>query len=390
MNYSRTFLALGLALSLGRSQAAAADSASCAFVAATETRVGNGSEIGGDLGANDPGGKVRLGRKVVLADDTTVAGDDVGVSNGSSLFDVAANRFGSGRHVVVRGTVSTPSLPLADPFCPLPDLTCGGPDVVVRRGDPPRALSPGSYGDIVLENGARLELAPGVYDACSLSAGRGVDISVTGALPSTLNIVGDLRLENGSVLGPDAGVPTPTLNVGGDQVRLGAKVELESFVAAPNADVRIRHGSSVTGSLCARELSTGHSVTFACSPNLPPTTTTTTSTTPTTSTSSSTSSTSTTTSSTSTAPTTSTSTSSSSTVPTSTTTTTAPTTTTTTTTEPTTTSTTTTSSTTTTTQPTMVTCGPGGIVAHIVVPYDTRTLPALASLRLDVGYPPTV
>src|SRR5262245_29895881 len=284
MNYSRTFLVLGLAVVLGRNHAAAADSASCAFVAATEARVGNAASVAGDLGANDPNGKVRLGRMVVLADGTTVAGDDVGASNGASLFDVAANRFDPGRHVVVRGTASAPSLPLADPFCPLPDVTCGGPDVVVRRGDPPRALSPGAYGDIVLENGARLQLAPGVYDACSLRAGRGVEISVTGALPSTLDVVGDVRLENGSVLGPDAGVPTPTLNVGGDQVRLGAKVELESFLTAPNADVRIRHGSAVTGSLCARELGTGHSVSFACSENLPPTTTTTSSTTTTTTT----------------------------------------------------------------------------------------------------------
>src|SRR5262245_30516990 len=194
MNYSRTFLALGLALSLGRSHAAAADSASCAFVAATEARVGNASSVSGDLGANDPGGKIRLGRKVVLADGTTVAGDDVGASNGASLFDVAANRFDPGRNTVVRGTVTTPSLPLDDSFCPLAEVTCGGADVVVRRGDPPRALSPGTYGDIVLENGARLQLAPGIYFACSLNAGRGVDISVTGALPSTLNIAGDLRL----------------------------------------------------------------------------------------------------------------------------------------------------------------------------------------------------
>jgi hypothetical protein len=35
-------------------------------------------------------------------------------------------------------------------------------------------------------------------------------------------------------------------------------------------------------------------------------------------------------------------------------------------------------------------CGPGRIVAHLTVPYDTRTLPGLASIRLDVAYPATV
>jgi hypothetical protein len=435
-NHFRVAFVLGLsALLLHGRGASAADSASCAFVAASETRIGNASSVGGDLGANDPGGKVRLGRKVILADGTTVVGDDVRASNGASLFDVAANRFDPGRGVVVRGTLSTPSLPLDDPFCPLPDITCGGADVVVRRSDAPRALSPGQYGDIVLENGTRLELAPGVYDVCSLRAAHGVEIVVMGALPSTINVAGDVRLENGSALEPAPATPTPALNVGGD-VRLGAKVQLEAFLAASNAEMRIRHGSSVTGSICAARLTSGHSVTFECSTTVLPTTTTTTSstssttvpattsttaststtapsTTTTTSSSSSTTgptTTSTTTSTSTTAPpttTTTTSSTSSTTTPTTTTSTTAPPTTTTTTSVPTTTAPTTTSTTTTapttsttttttststtsTTQPTTVACGPNGIVARLAVPYDSRTIPALASIRLDVRYPGTV
>jgi hypothetical protein len=83
----------------------------------------------------------------------------------------------------------------------------------------------------------------------------------------------------------------------------------------------------------------------------------------------------------------------------STTTTTVPSTTTTTTTAPTTsttapTSTTTSTSapttTTSTTMPSSATCGPNGIIARITVPYDPRTLPALASIRMDVTYPATV
>src|SRR5215831_14352483 len=132
--------------------AAAADSASCAFVAASEVHVGNAASVAGDLGANDRGGRVQLGRHVVLADGTTVTGDRVGVSNASSLFDVDANVLVRGRGVVVHGTVGVPTLPLADPFCPLQPSACGGPDGVVRRGDPIRALAAGSYGDVTLEN----------------------------------------------------------------------------------------------------------------------------------------------------------------------------------------------------------------------------------------------
>ncbi len=420
--------------------ASAQDSASCAFLASRDVRIGNASAIDGDLGVNDPGGQVRLGREVDLADGTTVAGDDVGASNGASLFDVDASRFDPGRGVVVRGTVGTPSLPLADPFCAVPAVACGGPAVVVRRGDPPRALSPGTYGDIVLENGTRLQLAPGVFEACSLRAGRGVQISVTGTAPSAINLAGELRLENGSTLGPVAGTATPVLDVVGDRVRLGAKARLEAFLAAPNARIRIRHGSSVTGSICSAALTTGHSVRFACSASVLPTTTTTSSTSsttlpPTTSTTSTSTttvasttttssttstttvstttsttgtsstttapstavptSTSTTTTTSSTSSTTAPTTSSTSTTPpttTSTSSTTVPTTTSSSTTVPTTTSTTVTvpSTTTSTTQPATVACGPTGIVARLAVPYDTRTLPALASIRFDVRYPTTV
>src|SRR5262249_51655745 len=47
-------------------------------------------------------------------------------------------------------------------------------------------------------------------------------------------------------------------------------------------------------------------------------------------------------------------------------------------------------STTTTTIGSGGTCGPNGIIARIVVPYDSHTLPALASVRVDVKYPATV
>src|SRR5262249_14631081 len=192
-----------------------------------------------------------------------------------------------------------PTLPLADPFCPLQPSACGGPDVVVRRGDPIRALAAGSYGDVTLENGTTLQLGPGQYEFCSLRAGRRVEVQVLDGTATTVNIAGELRLENGSQLGPSSGGPPPTVNVGGDLVRLGAGARLEAFLAAPAARVRLRHGAKLTGAACAQELVTGHSVTLACAQGVPPTSTTTTSPT----------STSSTTTSSSTAPTTSTTTS---------------------------------------------------------------------------------
>src|SRR5262245_11122863 len=269
-------LALG-ALGAPSTPAETVDSASCAFVAATEVHVGNAASVAGDLGANNRGGRVQLGRHVVLADGTMVAGDRVGVSNASSLFDVDANVLARGRSVVVRGAIGVPTLPLADPFCPLQPIECGGPDVVVRHGDPVRELTPGRYGDVTLENGTTLQLEPGLYELCSLRAGRGVDVRVAGGTATTLSIAGELRLENGSHLGPPSGAQNPTVNVGGDRVRLGAGASLDAFLVAPDAKLRLRHGAKLTGSACARELVTGHSVTLACGESIPPPSTTTTS-----------------------------------------------------------------------------------------------------------------
>src|SRR5262249_10775408 len=160
--------AVGVAIAPGT---AAADSASCAFVAANELRIGNAASVAGEIGGNEAGGRVQLGRHVVLSDGTTVAGDVVAVSNASSLFDVDANVFAAGRGVTIRGTVGVPTLPLSMPFCSVSVLECGGPDVVVHRGDPPRDLAPGSYGGVTLANGPTLRLAPGGHGLCSLRRG---------------------------------------------------------------------------------------------------------------------------------------------------------------------------------------------------------------------------
>src|SRR5688572_601040 len=102
----RTGSVFVLVLLLGSSTPGAAAPPGCAFVADGSVRVGNGSTVDGDLGANQPGGIVHLGRRVELADDTTVAGDTVELLNGTSVFDVAANRLEQSRGVTVRGAVS--------------------------------------------------------------------------------------------------------------------------------------------------------------------------------------------------------------------------------------------------------------------------------------------
>jgi hypothetical protein len=370
----------------------------CEFLARDEGRLGNGATIEGDVGANDPGGFLRLGRKTLVEDGATVAGDTVAIGNGSQVPVVEANVLKAPKAIV--GSVSGATLPLRDPFCPIPALECGGPEVRVERGQSAGPLAPGSYGDVVLKNGATLTLAGGDYQFCSLRTGRNATIQVLGSGQSTIDIAGDLRLENGSRLAPSAPASTPIVNVGGTTADLGAQVVVEAFLSAPQADFRLGRGSTFTGAFCADRVVTGRNVVLTCA-EAPPTTTTTTSTT--TSSSSTTTTTTGPTSTTTTEPTTTTTT-----APT--TTTTEPTTTeptTTTTTEPTTTTTiaptttttgptsttttaptttTTTSSTTTTTAPGVV-CGPSGLDVTVALQYPP-VVGGISGVHMSVGYLP--
>src|SRR5262249_37068577 len=101
-------------------------------------------------------GQLRLGRNVVFADATSVSGALVGLGNGASVFDVNVFVLKLGRGAKVRGTQR--------PFqggaaaCEFPAVPCGGQNVVLRRGNPPRELTPGTYNSVSLENGTTLTL----------------------------------------------------------------------------------------------------------------------------------------------------------------------------------------------------------------------------------------
>lgn len=385
----------------------------CEFLAGGEGRFGNGATIEGDVGANDPGGFLRLGRKTLVAEGVTVTGDVVAIGNGSQVPIVAANVIHAPKANV--GSVSGAMLPIHDPFCPIPAVECGERSVSVARGESTGPLAPGSYGDVVLENGATLTLAAGAYRFCSLRTGRNATVEVLGPGQSTIDVAGDLRLENGSKLGPGATASTPVVNVGGSEAKLGAHVVVEAFLSAPAARLRLGRAGMFTGAFCADRVVTGRNVLLTCA-EAPPTTTTTSTTSSTTSTTTTTavpttSTTSSTTTTTSTTTSSSTTSSSSTTLPTtstttttsppaSTTTTTAPTTTTTTITAPPTTTTlvttttttttappTTTTSTTTTTIPTGVVCGPNGLDVTAALRYPAL-VGGVSGARLSVNYAP--
>src|SRR5262245_46657153 len=255
-------------------------SVSCAFLAAEDARLGDAASIEGDVGVNDAGGFLRLGRRTRVGGDATVTADTVRIGNGSQIPVLFANvLLGSGAKESV-GSVSGAILPIQEPFCTIPALDCGGSPVRVKRGATGPQLPPGSYGDVELEQGSRLFLAGGAYQFCSLRVGRRAAIDGLGVGQTTIDVKGDVRLENGSTLGPNGTLPTPILHVGGTAVKLGAGVTVQAFISAPEARFQLGRGSTFTGGVCANRIGTGRRIHLECAEETAPTTTTSTSTTP--------------------------------------------------------------------------------------------------------------
>jgi hypothetical protein len=253
----------------------------CDFLVKTAGRF-NRVRSQGNLGANDPGGSIRIGRGAFMADGTVLAGDIASVGNDSSVFDVAANQLSRGRGVVVRGTRGAPVLPLTNPFCPVPTFACGGPTVVLPRHGS-QSLPPGGYGDLMLRDDGVLTLTGGTYEICSLWAGKRVRIRVTGSGQTVINVAGSVRIANGSALVAEPGTPLPILNIGGTVVRLGADAVIEAFMSAPQATLSMGRQARILGSFCVRQAVTDKGIRLDCASTT--TTTTTTSTTSSTTTS---------------------------------------------------------------------------------------------------------
>ncbi len=379
-------LALLTGALLASASIANAQSSLACFLGGTSSRYGNGARIDGDVGTNQAGGLLQLGRRSIVATGGSARGDTVRLGNGSQVPIAAFNTLQAPKATV--GTEQTPvTLPLVDDFCPVPAFACGGESVKVRKNGS-QQLAPGTYGDVLLQNGSTLELVAGTYEFCSLRGGRKAEVIVAGGAAAILNIQGELRLENGSTLGANGGGTLPVVNVGGGRAKLGSKSRVAAQLSAPGATLLLGGGTRWTGSFCAATVSGGSNVSLDCEAPAPPTTTTTTAPT----TTSSTTTTAPPTTSTTAAPTTSTTapttTSTTTTAPPTTSTTTAPTTSTTTTTAPTTTSTTTTAppTTSTTTAPTTSTTT---TTAPTTSTTTTTTAPPTTSTTTTTTAPPT-
>jgi hypothetical protein len=238
------------------------DCAGTPFLVDKEGRFNNDGDLHGSIGANDPNGRIQLGKGVLMADGTTLTAHSVTVGNGSSVDHVAANDVQVGSGGIIRNGTSLPSLPIIQPFCDLPDFTCGHDAVLVQVGDTTAPLPPGTYGRVRVLNDGHLRLQPGVFQFCDLKTGRGSTIEAMGAV--TLNVVGNVNVGSGSRLLPSVGQPPIVLNVRGKQVRVSQNGVAEVILTAPFAKITLGRDSLVRGCFCVETARTDKHITLVC------------------------------------------------------------------------------------------------------------------------------
>jgi hypothetical protein len=262
------WLALGLALAATPEVRAACDcsasAGSYAWLVNSKVRFNNEAVMIGNIGANLPGGLIRFGRNScqgmnVLSPCTgnsvAVSGDKVVIGEGSSIAGSQSNQLKLGPGAVVRNPpLLSVTLPLvsADPaqVCgAFADIVCGGAPVnVPENGN--AAIAPGSYGSLLVGNGATISFSAGTYTFTDIRIGSNVTGSADEA--TTINVCGSFRMGSGSSLGTSGG--PFVLNSEGTLVRLSQSAYLEAEVRAPFGKIKMQRASVIEGCSCSNTM----------------------------------------------------------------------------------------------------------------------------------------
>ena len=233
-----------------------------AFAVATAGKFNNDAMISGNVAANEPGGWFRVSKDVFMADGTFIAADNVELGNASSVFHVYANQLKKGFDAVIRDGQSPITLPLQTPFCVAPTFTCGGPDVIVGPGEVLPPLTPGTYGRLIVRNGASLPLAYGTFTFCDVKMGRQAQIVAQGTV--IMNIVGNLRVGTASFFGPDFGYAPIQAFVLGRKVRTSQSAVITAKIVAPNAKMTFGRDAAYNGCFCTAQAKSDKHITLTC------------------------------------------------------------------------------------------------------------------------------
>ena len=224
-------------------------------------RLNNGADIEVDVAVRSLGGVLRIGKKAVAIDGTTMTADLLNLGPLSSVFDVATKAvLHLAPGATVRGSRGQATLPL--PFCSYQPPACGGPALVVAPGDFLGPLAPGVYGELLVKNGGRVKLQPGAFTFCSLRTARNVVFDTDG--PTTIDVAGSVIIGNESRLGPAGAGPLPVLRVGGELLRIAASARLEALVTAPASALHMGRQAVFNGTLCVERLITDKQIQLVC------------------------------------------------------------------------------------------------------------------------------
>lgn len=232
------------------------------FVAGREIRLNNDSSIAANIGANDPAGRVRFGRRVAMPDGTSVTAHQVSLGVEATVYRVLADRFLTGPGAVARAGSATPTLPLLDPFCTLPPIACGSESILVSPSQTAGPLAPGTYGSVLVMNGGALTLESGEFTFCSIRAGREARITTLG--PAVLNVAGNVVLGNSSRLGPASGTVPVRINAVGPRVRISASAAATAAIVAPTARITFGRDAFLLGCFCVDRAGSDKDIALTC------------------------------------------------------------------------------------------------------------------------------
>ena len=223
----------------------------------------NDSIIVGSIGANEPFfGLIRFGKNSFMPDGTSVSAERVNVGSGTSIYQVNTTSLSQGSDATIRNGVGPVTLPLVNPFCSLPPIECNDDDVFVDGGQN-LALPAGTYGNLVMRNGAMLELSDpdGEYTFCKVKVARNAHIMGFGR--PTINVAGTFAFGAGSSLTTDGNLPV-ILNVAGRKVRISQSAVVYAAITAPNAKLKIQRDGALFGCYCTDNSTTDKNVSLVC------------------------------------------------------------------------------------------------------------------------------
>jgi hypothetical protein len=231
------------------------------FITRAMSKYNNDAQVLGTIGVDGPNGTLRIGRNVFMADGTSARAHRVFVGNGSDVSTVHANHVQRGQAATIRDGTSAVTLPLVPEFCEVSSFGCGGPAVVVEGLDV-ATLPPGSYGALVLGSGTIAVLEPGEYFFCDVKLTRNATLRSAGEV--TINVAGDLRIGNGSLVAPVAGTEPVPVNVLGNLVRVSQGATANVSLKAPNAKLSVGRDGTVLGCFCTATSKSDKHTFFSC------------------------------------------------------------------------------------------------------------------------------